>query len=179
MSGPSQEGGVRIQSVPRTSIPADVGVERWLVARVVDAAARGRAGPVAVVVRPDAVDAIALSHARRVGVPTPWFLAGLTTSVTPTGPAEAVGVIGRATQHRGASSHAVLQVFLEWGDNRWWHWTAVVDDQGRVRPGTEVVREAGEGDPLPAGLGRWWSVARRRGFRLDLGVRDGASGLVH
>jgi hypothetical protein len=82
-----------------------------------------------------------------------------------------VGVVGRfGLRRRGAKQpvHVAL-VFVEWSDGRWWQWQALLAQDGAsLLDDTLIEREAELGDPLPDGLGRWWTLARRRNLRVRL-----------
>lgn len=163
---------VRVHALPRASLPADLGLGEALVARLEASIAAGRTGMVALVVRPDVIEQIGLGAVREAGLPVPWFLAALSRTQTMSGgPVEAVGIAGRAALRPRPDAPAVpmATVFLEWSDNRWWQWQALVDAEGRLRADTARVRLAEAGDPMPARLGRWWSMGRRGNVtaRLD------------
>ncbi|MCA9572359.1 MAG: hypothetical protein KC656_31180, partial [Myxococcales bacterium] len=143
----------------------------FLVERVQRGVAAGQADPVVLVVRERTLDAIDLGEIRATGLPLAWFVAGLTTSSTTAGgEALAVGVSGRLTRRRTGTEalETCATVFLEWEDGRWWQWAAALDDGGSMDPATVEVRGAEAGDPLPEGLGRWWSTGRRHGVSLGL-----------
>ena len=59
--------------------------------------------------------------------------------------------------------------FIEWPDNRWWFFKALVDpENAQIREDTAVILRAVEGDPMPGRLGRWWALGRRAGMHLHL-----------
>jgi len=105
------------------------------------------------------------------------FMAGLTRSETPDGgPAMAVGLAGnlqvrvraRSGGRRIDRSAPVTVAFLEAPDCDWWLWQrflGATSDDG-VPPEQQLAGR--HGDPLPNGLGRWWSLGRRSGVRVTL-----------
>ena len=145
----------------------------------------------AVVVRPSHLDLIDPRPLASDRTAVGRFLAGLTRSVTAEGPALAVGLAGNLrvqVRMRTRSGHAVRGspvgvAFLEAPDCDWWMW------QRFLGPGTEQIdpeqiRSGHHGDPLPPGLGRWWSLGRRTGVRVSLSQVApspplGTSPLVH
>ncbi|MCB9685065.1 MAG: hypothetical protein H6738_07420 [Alphaproteobacteria bacterium] len=171
---------IRVQHAPRPrSVDPDTTDDEhlgtWLSTLVRDAVEKGRAGPVAIVVRGEHVDLVALHPG---GEPPPMgthgFLSGLTASTRDGDRAEAVGVVGRFVARRGPNDRAgspVALVFLEWPDCRWWFWKMVLDAEGRPLPDGEQVTSAAAGDAMPAGLGRWWSTQRRTGVVVSFGER--------
>jgi hypothetical protein len=95
-----------------------------------------------------------------------------------------VGVAGRfLVRRRDEPGAPVALAFLEWPDCRWWHWRTLLDGEGRAVPDSDTIRRAIDGDPLPGGLGRWWSQSRRAGTVVRYGPVDppatSASPLVH
>lgn len=184
---------LRVVTVPRASgrtadgaivdDPDDAEGEH-LAAVVRGAVASGHAAPVAVVVREARIELVELGPALRARVPVPMFVAGLTRS-QPEGQSQpiAIGLAGRfsfrpaselgSAPRRPPAPHPppaqVALAFLEWSDNRWWHWRATVDGPTSLAPDSEVVRRAIDGDALPNGLGRWWSLARRTGATVRFG----------
>jgi hypothetical protein len=110
----------------------------------------------------------------RARIPVPAFLAGLTRS-RGEGDAEAlaVGLAGRFLVRRRSdpqrSGAPVALAFLEWPDNAWWHWRALLDADGAIREDTVTLTRALDGDPLPESLGRWWSLGRRMGYQVQYG----------
>ncbi len=136
-----------------------------LVEMVRSAVGRGGAPAMAVVVRPKRVDLVGLSPLLEASSSLPHFFASLTRSTADDGgPPEAVGVVGavRTKVARGGPGIPTALVFLEWADCRWWQWRCLMGDDGAgLRGETETVRCAAEGDALPKGLGRWWSLGRR------------------
>lgn len=161
---------------------------RALVSLVRQALERG-GGAVAVVVRPDRTELIDLRSVVESRIPVPLFLAGLTRSA-PEGQRLplAVGIAGKFVSRRTGDAPGVPVgvVFLEWADCRWWHWRVVLGADGRPLQEGETVWRAVDGDPLPPGLGRWWSLGRRTGNVVQYGPidpddpdRQPASPLVH
>jgi hypothetical protein len=63
-------------------------------------------------------------------------------------------------------------VFLEWADCRWWHWRAVLGADGRPLEGGETLWRAVDGDALPTGVGRWWSLGRLSGNVVQYAAPD-------
>lgn len=139
-----------------------------------EALERGPAAPVAVVVRAGRTELVHLGHLRGTHTPVFTFLAGLTRSIAEdAGSAEAVGLVGtlqlRNQRDKNAVPIPVAVAFLEWEDGRWWEWRALLDADGTtLREDTSTVRSARQGDPLPDGIGRWWSAGRRRGGTMKL-----------
>ncbi|MEQ1507867.1 MAG: hypothetical protein ABMB14_36905, partial [Myxococcota bacterium] len=118
----------------------------------------------------------------------PLFLAGLSRSGGAgdeggLGPALAVGLAGRFVYRaRGVGPSPVGLVFLEWPDCRWWSWRVVLDGAGAPVADSESRYCAVDGDALPGGLGRWWSLGRRSGRTVrygDVVPAPTASALVH
>jgi hypothetical protein len=133
-------------------------------------ALRARAGGGAgVILRPERYDLVDLNGLGKV--PLPHFLAGLTRSdAAGAGPVLAVGIVGRFTiRRRDRPPQPVAVAFLEWADCRWSLWQVLLDANGQEVPDTEIRRSAVEGDPLPDGLGRWWTLGRRLKMTLQLG----------
>lgn len=153
----------------------DEHLHRWLADLVRDARSRAPEGPApaAVVVRDDgAVELLPLSADLLRGVSLPVLLAGLSRSELESRRAVAVGLVGRFVWRPGAATVGipVLLAFLEWPDCRWasWRWFLRGDEE-------ESWGRATEGDPLPDGLGRWWTLGRRTGAL----VRFAPAELVH
>jgi hypothetical protein len=174
---------IRVRAVPRDQLPTDDDLRTRLVRLVRDGLREGRGAPAVIVVRERTVDQVDPTSALEGGVPIPALIAAMAGSSTlPGGVAVAVGIAGRLTfRPEGGEPHPVATVFLEWSDNRWWHWQARVDAEGAIVEGSAVVRAAEAGQPLPDGLGRWWSEARRRGLRCQLApiVPAGDGGVEH
>jgi hypothetical protein len=153
----------------------------------------GRRRPGAlVVVRAASVELLTLrvepgSSAPRVDVHQ--LLAALAASETLAGPAEAVGLVGVFRRRRvrwtaqGPApelGNPVALVFLEWPDGRWTRWEAPMDASGRALQGGAAWTGARHGDPLPDGLGRWWTRMRRWRPTVALsGAPPPPSGVVH
>jgi hypothetical protein len=178
---------------------ADAQEGRGLVGLVRDVLERGGGGAVAVVVRPDRTELVDLRNLIEARASLPLFMAGLTRSA-PEGQRLplAVGIAGRfmmrtgppqvpvSPQERRPRGIPVGVVFLEWPDCRWWHWRVVLGADGQPMEDGETVWRAEDGDPLPQGLGRWWSLGRRTGNVVHYGApdsedaeSDAASLLVH
>ncbi|MEO0605243.1 MAG: hypothetical protein AAF211_27685, partial [Myxococcota bacterium] len=106
------------------------------------------------------------------------------------GPALAVGLVGtlkvrvRArTQGRTVERDTPVGVaFLEAPDCDWWMWQRFRTPEDADRDAEQILA-ARHGDPLPGGLGRWWSLARRSRLRVVLDARSDeavtSSPLVH
>ena len=151
---------LRVRIVQRP--PSDERDEVEPLIELARAALRARAGGGAgVIVRPERYDLVDLAGIGRV--PLPYFVAGLSRSTTEgAGPVLAVGVVGRfLARRRGQDPLPVAVAFLEWPDCRWTMWQVLVDASGDEVQDTEIRRSARDGDALPDGLGRWWSLGRR------------------
>ena len=162
---------LKIRSVRRAELPGDTPLGAHLVEKVRTASGRGAAPPAVVVIRAEALDLLALQPLTTSGWAVHRFIAALTRSRTEDGgEVEAIGVMGRflLRARGGGNPVPMVTVFLEWEDCRWWQWQALLDSDGLVRPDTETIRSAIDGDALPARLGRWWSYARRTGVRAQL-----------
>lgn len=173
-------GRLRIRSVPRGGVHPDAHPGEMLVALLSRAVAGGAHQAVGLVLRAGTLDLVDLSAARAAGLPMPWLLAGLTSTITASGPALAVGVLGVLGRREGEGERRVAVAFLEWEDNRWWWYEAPLGEGGRsVEDERAHVRSAEEGDALPGGLGRWWSAARRSGMRMQFAQQGGGSEVVN
>lgn len=145
-----------------------------LVGLVRDAAVRGAAPPVAVVVRPERTELLELGGLAGSGLSVPMLLAGLSRSAPEgVGAPVAIGVLGRFLYRAPGAPPGpgapVALAFLEWPDCRWWHWRVALDASGGPRDDTELRLRAVDGDALPNGLGRWWSLGRRSGAVIRYG----------
>lgn len=183
---------LRLTTVPH-AVPRPVEDEQEgqrLVGWVRDAVKARRAPPAAVVLRPEKTEILPLAPVAQARVPAPRFLGALTRSTSEdSGLPYAVGVIGvlrarRAGEPKGAPTVPMAVVFLEWGDNRWWYWRAVVDPEtGVVLDDSAVIASAVDGDPMPPAFGRWWALARRANLGLHLSRRkddsEGTAPVVH
>jgi hypothetical protein len=182
------ELSVRVASVFQdTTVLSDEALGQELAERVRKAVERRQAPTVALIARPERLDFVGLRTVVEEQLPVQRFIAGLTRAhVDAVGAASAVGVMGTvgARTPDGSGRVPMAVVFLEWPDCRWWYWRALVDPVEQVlRADTETVRRAVDGDPLPSGFGRWWTVGRhlRRSLRFDgwpPEVADGAA-MVH
>jgi hypothetical protein len=156
----------------RSALPVDQSTAEYVVSRVRETLLSGRqVGASMLVQRSDTLDVVGVKKSvpgRRVVLP--HLLAGLTSTWTPEGGrVEAIGVAGRfQLRRRGQSPVGVALVFLEWEDCSWWHWQVLLDAEGQPVEGSDTVRAARDGDPLPGGLGRWWTRARRHGIRMSM-----------
>lgn len=177
---------LRVRVLDRRPHADDEEEGRFLAELVRGALDRGGAAPVAVVVRASRTELVGLHGVADRGVTVPAFLAGLCASEPP-GHARplAVGVAGRFLVRRPdePAGAPVGIAFLEWPDCRWWQWRTLLDGDGRAVPDSETIRRAVDGDPLPGGLGRWWSQSRRSGAVVRYGPVEppsvAASPLVH
>lgn len=134
----------------------------YLASLVREALGRGSKGAVAVVVRSQRTELIELRAIVEARIQLAQFLAGLTRSDAQSfGSPLAVGLAGRFTLRRGAQRSPIALAFLEWPDCRWWQWTTLIDGANQLVVDSEVRHRAIDGDPLPAGLGRWWTLGRR------------------
>jgi hypothetical protein len=151
---------------------ADEPTHHQLVDVLLKGVARGAAPPVGVVVRSSVVHLVDMRGAQQAKVPAGRLLAGLTHARFDESldQPEAVGLLGtfRVRRHRDDPGALVVQTFLEWSDCRWWQWRALLDAEGGILEGSEAELSAVQGDPLPRGLGRWWSTARRHNLSLHL-----------
>lgn len=171
---------LRIRVLERRPADDDEAEGRFLADLVRTALERGAASPVAVVVREVRTELVTLRGVVERGVPLPSFLAGLCAS-EPEGQSRprAVGLAGRfmlrqrETRGRPPAAGAPVGVaFLEWPDCRWWQWRMLLDGEDRPVPDSETIRRALDGDPLPGGLGRWWSQSRRTGSTVRYGALE-------
>jgi hypothetical protein len=157
---------LRVQSFRRGDLPAHRSLESELLARLaLDVDRGGPLGGAGLVVRERTVDRVDLGDAVARGLRVQAALGALARTTTDEGGAvEALGWFGRIEAPRsvGSGRVACAAVFLEWEDCRWWLWTARLGPGG-VGWDLASVQERGalEGDPLPAGLGRYWTWARR------------------
>jgi hypothetical protein len=164
---------LRVHSVTRdTSALGDDQLGEALVELVRGALARRSAPTVATITRDDRIEVIALQSVVEHHVPLQGFIASLTRAdfEATTQDARAVGLMGTVHLRRpDAPAVPMAVVFLEWPDCRWWHWRALLDPStGEPLPDTETVRRAVDGDALPDGLGRWWSLGRRQAGRVRI-----------
>ncbi|MEZ4319009.1 MAG: hypothetical protein R3F61_15955 [Myxococcota bacterium] len=163
-----------VQTLSRdTTLLADDELGETLVAMVRNAVPRGTAPTVVTVARPERIDVIGLKPVVDHHIPIQGFIASLTRAdVEPTiGDARAVGIMGTVKlRQSGQEAPAPMAVvFLEWPDNRWWLWRALIDPESKaILTETETLTRAIDGDPMPVGFGRWWSLARRTGMRVTM-----------
>jgi hypothetical protein len=156
-------------------VPPDEHLGRWLAELVRDAAASGRgAGPAAVTCRDDGtIEFLPLGPDLLRDAPLPLLLAALSRSELAGRRAVAVGLVGRFRMERRVRGEpvgaAVLLAFLEWADCRWVGWRRILDVAGAELGDGDTWLRAEEGDALPDGLGRWWSLGRRTGVSVSFG----------
>lgn len=166
-------GTLRIWTVAREDWPADLDAGPWVAGRLEAGLAEGAStGLRGLVLRDAGLDVVDVDDWRSQPRALHALLAGLTTTATEGGPARAVGLLGTGRRRHPAGDAPVGVVFLEWPDNAWWLWQVNRDPEGLPIPGTALEQGARWGDPLPAGLGRWWSAARRRGIQARLTRHD-------
>ena len=175
---------LRVSYLARLETSRDEEAEgRHLVTVMKSALGRGGAPPVALMLRGDGVHLLPLGPIAKQGLPVQRFVAGLTRSTMDDQPlVEAVGIMGvvGVRQRHGGPRVPMAVVFLEWPDNRWWCYRALMEaDTPTIRDESETVSSAVEGDSLPAGFGRWWSLARRAGLRVNLSRFPEENDLVH
>ncbi|MCB9678441.1 MAG: hypothetical protein H6737_25295 [Alphaproteobacteria bacterium] len=175
-----QQLQVPIQTLSRdTLVLNDDELGEALVELVRAAVPRRTAPAVATVARPERIDVIGLQPLAAHRIPVNGFIAGLTRAeVGPdVGDARAVGVMGTVQVRNApdAPSVPMAVVFLEWPDCRWWLWRALVDPgTATIKEGTEVRTRAVDGDAMPVGFGRWWSLGRRTGVKVTIRSRAAA-----
>lgn len=164
---------LRVSSLFRDlSAETDDGLGERLVEMVRRASDKAEAPPAVAVVRGERLDVVGLAPIVEKKIRPGTFVAGLTRAeMGPSvGDPLAVGIIGTVGYRPpGAEARVpMVMVFLEWEDCRWWHWKALLDPAtGDIRPETETWTCAVEGDPMPQGLGRWWSLGRRMTRRMQ------------
>ncbi len=172
---------LKMHSLKRdTSGMSDDELGDLLVGYVEKALPERRAPAVATIARPSRVDVLGLKAIIDARIHVNRFLAALTRADTDIDVEEpsAIGVMGtvriRQPVQAGASKAPPAPpvpmgvVFLEWPDNRWWLWRTLLDAEGNPVAGTETRTRAVDGDPLPRGFGRWWSLGRRANLRLSM-----------
>ncbi len=170
----------RVRRIARTS--PDALAEGSALLPLVRGLAEDRLAWVAVVVREEHIDLVDPRPAGREGPEVARFLAGLSRSVTSAGPARAVGIAGNLQVRVGVRRAGrvtdrgvpVSVVFLEAPDCDWWMWQRFAGSSDDEHPPAEQVLAARHGDPLPGGLGRWWSLGRRTGVRVVFGGSEQA-----
>lgn len=137
----------------------------------------GLSSAVAVAVRSERMELIDLRGILQAGVAVPLFLAGLSRSEPEgLGAPLAVGLAGRFQfRTRSTPGQPVGLAFLEWPDCRWWQWSVMLDSSGQMLPDSDMRRRAIDGDPLPGGLGRWWTLGRRTRSVVRFGSSQGSS----
>lgn len=165
---------LRVHSLPRRADGDDESLCSDLVDLLSGAVKKRAAPPVAVVLRGGRLDLFQFEAVHKAGIPMPNFIAALSCSTCDDGTGvEAVGMLGVVTARRREDPKApgvpMAVCFLEWPDNRWWFFKALVDpERAEIRQDSAVVLRAVEGDPMPGRLGRWWALGRRAGMRLHL-----------
>ena len=180
---------LRIQTLPRQP-EIDAQREGQHLAHMVQRALQRRVpAPVAVLVRSDRTDLLDLRSVVAAKHSIHAFIAGLSRSKldqNPDSTVVAVGVAGRFTtrQRNAKVSTPVALAFLEWSDCRWWQWQGLLDGNDALVPDSAIERSAEAGDPLPMGLGRWWTLGRKRRLqvhyrRVEPVVPVQSSELVH
>lgn len=175
---------IRVSSAPRARFPDEQTLQSWLTGLLHQTLQEKGALPAAaLVVRERTVDLVDLTTVAGAGRPLGVFLAGLAGSSTEDGgAAEAVGLLGRFSWRRGrkAAPVPVALAFVEGPDGRWWHWQCLMSADGaELQKESEIERAAELGDALPDGLGRWWTMYRRRGVRLSLSKAEPPDEIVH
>ncbi|MCA9570968.1 MAG: hypothetical protein KC656_24175 [Myxococcales bacterium] len=153
---------------------ADEELGQQLVALVRRGVPLKAAPTVAVIGRPERLDLVGLKEIADQGWSVGRFIAGLTRAETgpDVGSVRIIGLMGTVeiTPKGGEGRVPMAIVFLEWPDCRWWQWKALVEPTTReILEDTETITRAVDGDPMPDGLGRWWSAGRhlRGDVRFD------------
>mgnify|MGYP001393860626 CR=1 FL=1 len=93
---------------------------------------------------------------------------------------ECLALVGTLRMRRKTKTEGVqaLTVFIEWPDSRWAMSWRTVDKARAPLMDQASFRCAVDGWPRPAGLGGWFSRARRQGLRLRL-TGSSSDGRVH
>lgn len=165
---------LRVHALARPEGRDDEGLCHDLVEVLRGAVKKRAAPPVAVVLRDGRTDLFQFEAVREAAIPIPNFIAALSCSTCDDGSrVSAVGMMGVVTARRREEPNApgvpMAICFIEWPDNRWWFFKALVDpENAQIREDTAVILRAVEGDPMPGRLGRWWALGRRAGMHLHL-----------
>lgn len=165
-----------VQRIPHAS-SGDDALGAALKERVVGALETGAVAPMAVVCRHAHIDLVPVYHLRERHIAVDAFLASMSRVVSESDDVLAVGLAGRFRARlpgTGAKRAPVALVFLEWTDCRWWLWRSLIDPDGHLVEAAGETFRAVDGDPLPAGLGRWWSIGRRRRLTVRFSVDEQA-----
>jgi hypothetical protein len=93
-----------------------------------------------------------------------------------------VGLVRVGSRRRQrANAPLAAMCFVEWPDSRWWGALRLLEGKQFRQDWPAVFHCAVDGDPRPAGVGGWFSRARRENLRLNAQI-EGAQGglnLVH
>ena len=89
-----------------------------------------------------------------------------------------VGLVRVGSKHKQrANGPLAAMCFVEWPDSRWWGALRLLEGKQFREDWPAVFRCAVDGDPRPAGVGGWFSRARRENLRLNAQIQDTQSGL--
>ena len=148
---------VAIHTVAGDPVNDDQTLGERMTKLLLSALERGTPSPAGILVSDGQVDLVELRRVVAERVSVRRFLASL--SRVQERQVDALGMMGvfRADE----DGPRVAMVFLEWPDNRWWQWRALLDGDGAVLAESIAVRSAEDGDPMPPNIGRWWSLGRR------------------
>ena len=147
-----------------------------LVNMLMGATEKGKPAPVAIALRGPLLELHGITQLSKQGISIPSYLAALCYSKRlpePSGEVKATGYMGAFIREREGVKEGRGIVFLEWEDCRWWFWEGKFDPTTKLfEPDECRTLSALEGDAMPQGLGRWWSLARRRNLTLTLRLNE-------
>ena len=86
-----------------------------------------------------------------------------------------VGLVKLGNPRRSKNGRLAAMCFVEWPDTRWWGALRLLEGKAFREDWPVVFRCAVDGDPRPAGVGAWFSRARRENLRLNAQI-DGPQG---
>jgi len=150
----------------------DLALGQALFGMVRDSLKKGLPRPVMLVFRDDQVDRFELAEAMKQPKVKRDRLFGAMASMKGVECMALLGVLRLRVAGPAPAPHSAV-AYVEWPDNRWWTaWVPLGRDGKPVKADPEV-RTAEEGSPRPAGVGGWFSMARRAGLQLHLTSEDG------
>jgi hypothetical protein len=176
----TRERKVRIHSgvrdMDRFPVSDDALVEQ-LTARVFEALERGRPRPALLALFADRVMQYDLPS---LIAPEGSLTSPMIAAVAGQPGIECLALVGtlRMRRKKKVEGMQALAVFIEWPDSRWAMSWRAFDGERTPLMDEASLRCAVDGWPRPAGLGGWFSRARRQGLRLRLTGSSG-DGRVH